>query len=248
MTVFNNGLGRNYSSADQFAPPVDSLGFYYRASNQPFGPTGTVWTYTATPPTSFYSPSISGVQRLPNGNTLITGGVNGNLFEVTTTGQMVWRYVNPVINTGPLFFDDSIPVDPNGQWTYANLVFKVHRYAQTYEAFIGKDLTPGNFIELYHTGVEREGNYVSDKFELYQNYPNPFNPVTTIKYNIPKNSFVRLAVYDVTGKEISTLVNERQSGGTYKTNWDATAYPSGVYFYKLISDGFAATGKMVLIK
>lgn len=248
MTVFNNGLGRNYSSADQFVPPVDSLGFYYRAPGAAFGPSSASWSFTATPPTSFFSPSISGVQRLPNGNTLITGGVNGNLFEVTTTGQMVWKYVNPVINTGPLYFDDSIPVDPNGTWTYANLVFKVHRYAPTYEAFNGKDLTPGNFIELYSTGVVREGNYVSDKYELYQNYPNPFNPVTTIKYNLPKNSHVRIIVYDILGKELKTLLNERQANGTYKTDWDASTYPSGIYFYKLFTDDFTTTRKMLLIK
>lgn len=248
MTVFNNGLGRNYSSADQFAPPVDSLGFYYRAPGTAFGPSSLIWTYTATPPTLFYSPSISGVQRLPNGNTLITGGVNGTMFEVTTTGQIVWKYVNPVINSGPLYYDDSIPIDPSGTWTYANLVFKVHRYSPSYEAFIGKDLTPGAFIELYHTGVEREGNNISNTFELYQNYPNPFNPVTTIKYSLPKKSSVRLIVYDVLGKEIKTLVNEIQTSGNYKTIWDASAFPSGIYFYKLISDDFTTTRKMLLIK
>jgi len=248
ISAFNNGVGRNYSSADQFVPPVDSLGFYYRAAGTAFGPSSLTWTYTATPTTSFYCANISGVQRLSNGNTLITGGPTGTIFEVTSAGQVVWKYINAVINTGPLYYDDSIPIDPNNVGTYQNYVFKAHRYAPSYSAFTGKDLTPGSFIELYHTGIQREGNNVSEKYELLQNYPNPFNPVTTIKYNIPKTDYVRLVVCDMLGREIITLVNEKQASGSYKAVWDASAYPSGVYFYRIITGGLIETKKMLLIK
>ena len=248
MMAFNNGIGRNYSSSDQFAPPVDSLGFYYRAPGTAFGPTSLVWTYTATPPASFFSATISGSQRLPNGNTLITSGVNGIFFEVTTSGQIVWKYVNPVINTGPLYYNDSIPSDPQNTGTYGNYVFKVHRYAPTYSGLIGKDLTPGNFIELYHTGVEGENNQIAGKFTLYQNYPNPFNPVTSIKYDLPKSSLVKIVIYDVSGKEVETLVNEKQNQGTYKVNWNASNYPSGIYFCRMSTDTQSETAKMILIK
>ena len=248
MTVFNNGVGRNYSSADQFVPPVDSLGFYYRAAGTAFGPTSLAWTYTATPPASFYCANISGVQRLPNGNTLITGGPTGNLFEVTSGGQVVWKYINPVINTGPLYFDDSIPIDPNNTGTFQNYVFKVHRYAPTYEAFTGKDLTPGNFIELYHTGIIRESGSTPSSFRLYQNYPNPFNPSTTIRYEIPERCQVSIIVYDILGKQIKTLTGETHSPGTYRVNFDASGYPGGVYFCRITAGKFAETKKMILIK
>ena len=246
--VFNNGIGRNYTSVDQFAPPVDSLGFYYRAPGTAFGPTGLVWSYTATPNTSFYSATIGGGQRLPNGNTLITSGVNGIFFEVTSAGQVVWKYVNPVINTGPLYYNDSIPSDPQNTGTYGNYVFKVQRYAPTYPGLIGKDLTPGGFIELYPSGIENTGSSIPDKFELSQNYPNPFNPTTNINFSISNAQFVTLKIYDMLGKEIATLVNEKLNAGSYKVNWNASAISSGVYYYRITAGNFVETKKMILLK
>jgi hypothetical protein len=86
------------------------------------------------------------------------------------------------------------------------------------------------------------------EYVLEQNYPNPFNPVTKIKYSIPKHSFVTLQVFDMLGREIKTLVNENKTAGEYEINWNAEGYPSGVYFYKLITDEFTEQKKMVLIK
>jgi photosystem II stability/assembly factor-like uncharacterized protein len=86
------------------------------------------------------------------------------------------------------------------------------------------------------------------QFLLFQNYPNPFNPTTNIKFDIPKASFVKLIVYDVLGRELRTLVNEQLKAGTYKADWYASAFPSGVYFYKLSAGDFTETKKMVLVK
>ena len=86
------------------------------------------------------------------------------------------------------------------------------------------------------------------EFMLYQNYPNPFNPVTAINYDLPNSGFVRLVVYDVLGKEIAVLVNEKQTAGKYNVNWDASNNPSGVYFYKLTTAYYNQTKKMVLLK
>jgi len=129
-----------------------------------------------------------------------------------------------------------------------------------------------SFILHPPIGIKPISTEVPDKFTLYQNYPNPFNPVTKIKFAVPlsplyergdKGGFVTLKVYDVLGREVSTLVNEQLSPGTYKVEWDARAYPSGVYFYKLVAshpstssrlaDGqagqsFIQTRKMILIK
>jgi hypothetical protein len=93
-------------------------------------------------------------------------------------------------------------------------------------------------------------------FYLSQNYPNPFNPNTIIRYQINELSsphalsgdLVLLKIYDILGKEIATLVNEKQSPGTYEVNWDASAFPSGVYFYKLTAGDFTETKKMLFIK
>jgi hypothetical protein len=152
ILVFNNGLGRNYSTIDQFTPPVDGLGFYHRTEGSAFGPSVFTWTYTATPPSSLYATAISGAQRQPNGNTLICDGTHGVLTEVTTSGQIVWKYVNPVINTGPLYQGDTIPNDPSHPDEKMNMVFRVQRYAPDYVGLQGRDLTPGDYIEIYPTG------------------------------------------------------------------------------------------------
>jgi hypothetical protein len=96
--------------------------------------------------------------------------------------------------------------------------------------------------------VLQNQSIVPDEFSLYQNYPNPFNPTTNIRYDIPDKSFVKLVVIDILGREIETLVNEKQSPGTYSINWNASKYPSGVYFYKLITESFTETMRMVLLK
>ena len=92
------------------------------------------------------------------------------------------------------------------------------------------------------------GNVMPDIFYLHQNYPNPFNPVTNIKFDIPKNGFVTLKVFDILGREITTLVNEKLSAGSYEWEWDGNGYPSSVYFYRLVTDDFSEVKKMLLIK
>jgi hypothetical protein len=86
------------------------------------------------------------------------------------------------------------------------------------------------------------------QFSLAQNYPNPFNPVTIINYEIPKGSIVLVKVYDLTGKEVATLVNGYKSAGKYSINFNASKLSSGVYIYRLQSNGFVSTKKMLLIK
>ena len=106
------------------------------------------------------------------------------------------------------------------------------------------------------SGITSTGHIIPGSFSLSQNYPNPFNPVTKIKFAIPllrglsegRGVSVRLILYDVLGREIITLVNEQLQPGTYEAEWDASNYPSGVYFYKLTTQDFSKTKKMVLIK
>jgi flagellar hook assembly protein FlgD len=87
-----------------------------------------------------------------------------------------------------------------------------------------------------------------------QNYPNPFNPSTLIKFNVPVDSRIRgndkvlLKIYDILGKEIETLVNEKLQPGSYSVEWNASQYPSGVYFYSLVAGEFRESRKMILLK
>ena len=147
ILIFNNGIGRGYSTINEIVPPVDLAGNYSISAGAAFGPTSPVWTYTATPPTNFYSAEISGAQRLPNGNTLICEGIKGNLFEVTAAGQTVWRYLCPVTTT-IMTQGDAIPVDQARPDQFMNAVFRVTRYATDHPGLLGRDLTPQGSIEL----------------------------------------------------------------------------------------------------
>jgi hypothetical protein len=102
-----------------------------------------------------------------------------------------------------------------------------------------------------------EGGIVSDVedntlvpavYSLEQNYPNPFNPSTVIKYQVPTTGKVMLKIYDLLGKEITTLVNENQNAGYYSVPFDASNLSSGIYFYTLTSGEFSSTKKMTLVK
>ncbi|MCB0748091.1 MAG: T9SS type A sorting domain-containing protein, partial [Ignavibacteriae bacterium] len=107
------------------------------------------------------------------------------------------------------------------------------------------------------TDLKNINNSLPDEFKLEQNYPNPFNPTTTIRYTVPTNSFipsgvegydVRMTIYDVLGREIKTLVNEVKTPGNYEITFDATNLPSGVYYYRLKSNDFVQTKKMLFLK
>ena len=89
---------------------------------------------------------------------------------------------------------------------------------------------------------------IPDSYSLSQNYPNPFNPATKIKFALPTSGFTSLKVYDISGKEISNLLNSNIQAGTYEVLFDASDFSSGVYFYKLESNGYIETKKMFLIK
>jgi hypothetical protein len=104
-------------------------------------------------------------------------------------------------------------------------------------------------VDRVITSVRTSTGFVIPKsYSLSQNFPNPFNPTTKIEYQIPELSFVTLTVYDVLGNEITTLVNEEKSIGSYSVDFNATALPSGIYFYRLQASEFVETKKMILLK
>jgi hypothetical protein len=91
-------------------------------------------------------------------------------------------------------------------------------------------------------------NIAPENFELKQNYPNPFNPSTSIRYEVGKQQLVVLKVYDIIGEEITTLVNQEKSTGSYEIKFDASLLNSGVYFYTLKAGNFIETKKMILLR
>ncbi|NOS85480.1 MAG: T9SS type A sorting domain-containing protein [Ignavibacteria bacterium] len=97
-------------------------------------------------------------------------------------------------------------------------------------------------------GIQSNGNEVPEMFTLSQNYPNPFNPVTNIKFSIPQSSFVKITVFDITGKEVTKLVNENMNAGSYTVDFNASDLATGVYLYRIDAAGFTDVKKMMLIK
>lgn len=103
-------------------------------------------------------------------------------------------------------------------------------------------------IRTNTVGVNNISTVIPTEHKLYTNYPNPFNPVTKIKFEIPRDEFVKITVYDLSGKAVSELVNERLKAGVYETDFNGSNLSSGTYFYKIETNNFVETRKMVLIK
>jgi len=103
------------------------------------------------------------------------------------------------------------------------------------------------------TGINQFSENIPDRFELFQNYPNPFNPNTIIRFNIPidvkhEKSNVKLIIYDILGREVVTLINEKLSPGIYSVDFDGTMFASGVYFFKIQAGTYSELKKMILLK
>jgi uncharacterized delta-60 repeat protein len=157
-----------------------------------------------------------------------------------------------LISSGsPPFTGSFKPVRPLSQFTNTDVngtwILKIYDWQTgntgTLKAWSLVFMIQNNTIGIHNISGENPNSYV-----LSQNYPNPFNPTTNIKFQLPYSGYVRLAVFDLLGREIETLVNEKLNAGTYNVDWNAPKYPSGVYFYKLETEGFVETRKMILIK
>jgi len=159
------------------------------------------------------------------------------------------------------FFDST----KSNQMTNDSLVFgKSTTVMMTDTTFInaGWDFTSvwqinGNYPNLINhsnpdlespVSVENKKEVLPIDYTLEQNYPNPFNPSTVISYRIPNSEFVTLKIYNLLGKEITTLVNKAQPSGAYKINFNASNLTSGIYFYKITAGSFSEVHKMMLLK
>ena len=153
-----------------------------------------------------------------------------------------WVNIAPDYNMSLNSYTDSdliISTNPD-LIAYYKIIFSVDEFYTT---------TTGQI--LYSCLYKANSNSKSGEIKsntLLNAYPNPFNPVTTIKYELPEDGFVQLLIYDLLGNKIKTLVNSRHNAGRFQVLFDGSALPSGVYFYRLFTDRFSATRKLLLMK
>ena len=141
--------------------------------------------------------------------------------------------------TGPnnLNYIDSIGISPGNMYEY-----RVAAYTGAGQSGYT------NVVTILVTGIEPTGTDIPVSYSLYNNYPNPFNPTTKVKFDIPKNDFVSLKIYNMQGQEVGVLVQENLSAGRYEMEFNGANLTSGVYFYRLETSSFVDTRKMMLVK
>ena len=208
-----------FAGSEEYMPNYG--GVYYSTNN------GSSWTQTTINNVTVFSLATYG-------NNVFSGPAYNGVYQSTNNGTN-WFGINQGFNIVSTVRALLI----TGNYIYAGRVeYSVWRRPLTDFA-----------------GIQNISTETPSAFSLSQNYPNPFNPTTTIRYELPRAGVVRLAVYDVMGREVEMLVNERLTAGSYETVWNAcltngqgTRFASGVYFYRLTTEGYGETKRMLLIK
>jgi hypothetical protein len=175
--------------------------------------------------------------KQPSGGWRLQKSVDRNITQLwgdpdTTGGHILWQFNS---DASVLTLTINGVVKYSGPWGSQFSIAYVHLFEMN---FYPNTPTPVYFDEFFvgavgSTGVRDIGGELPKLFNLEQNYPNPFNPATVIRYQIPEASVVTLKVYDVLGREVSTLVNEEQKPGNYEAVFDASKISSGVYYYRI---------------
>lgn len=239
---YSSNNGANWS-IQTTSPEVSTYAIWFDYTGNPLGYTGGAgllrstnfgsnWTPAATIGAGNYAgmagtPFFSGMLyyvKSGNNNIYWTNGT-GNSFIVHTAPAGTYRHIT------------------TGRYTGGPYVL----YAVRNNGGISRTM-------IFTEGIKKISDIAPINYTLYQNYPNPFNPNTKIRFEVAKTALslrgdnVRLAVYDILGREVQTIVNEQLKPGTYEVEWNASNYPSGVYYYKLTIGEFSETRKAALIK
>lgn len=173
----------------------------------------------------------------------VTGGTFDSVTSCTATNGVWGNLTEPVNHLGSAHKQ---PPKPGIRFVNNDSCLTIwSKYSST---TIGMDVFASNGCTLpVITGINNQIG-IPSSYSLRQNYPNPFNPNTSISFDIPISGFVRLEIYNLIGEKIAEMLNKYLAAGTYNIEWDASSYPSGLYFYKITSNAFTDTKKMILIK
>lgn len=238
-------------TTNQYSIPSGKLSYntkyYWKVAGYNTYGTGqysTAWNFTTLNPLPLQVTLLSPA----NGSSNVT--LTPTLFWNTAANATSYRVqVSP--NSAFSYIVDSATVTTNQRTIPAGKINVATTYywrVQGVNSFgNGTWSSAWNFFTIV-TAAQKIGIEVPTEYKLYDNYPNPFNPVTKIKFDIPHKSYVKLEVFDISGKKISELINQEMTEGMYETKWDASNFASGIYFYKITAGEFKKVMKMILIK
>ncbi len=217
-----------------FATTPNTAGLTVKADNPAINPNANIHNangYLAMTTTSVASGAAIGLNILtfntsgfysfaPGTYRLAT--LRWNRIDSTVLATMTFRV--PPDQFPTTVFDSTVLLTYNTTWNITN--------------------PPGGIV----VNTENNTTVIPTVYNLYQNYPNPFNPSTTIKFDLPKATYTKLIIYDVLGREVIKLVDEKKNAGSYDVSWDAGNLASGTYIYKLEAGDYSSVKKMILVK
>ena len=258
----NNHLHTIFFVDDYIGYIAGSDSFFYKTTN-----TGENWIQLQKPIScdvlrlSFVNTNTGFACGHINGDTgVVLKTSNGGLnWTVKKIPGMVWpvamQFLNESvgyiysINSGKLYKT----IDSGNTWRSSGRFSNIY-----YWNFYFVNENTGYIVGIYgairkttnggNVFIRKISERLPENYALSQNHPNPFNSTTNIRYELKSTSDVRLIIYDILGRRVVSLVNERQTAGKYEVSFDAYSLPSGVYFYKLVTDSFVDVKKMVLVK
>ncbi len=244
IMIFNNGAGRpagNFSSIDIITTPVNTQGEYNQSL--PYLPSGLTWTYEAPTPTDFYSSNISGAQIFENGNLLICAGAKGTFFEIDSSKNTVWNYINPIGATGAM---------TQGSTPSQNQCFRAEFYPMDFSGFAGYSLIAGLPLEInplpytceLDTAIEIiNGNTkLNSDLNSFSIYPIPADDFFILRFNNFNLDNSEIKIYDLSGREIFIPLAISNSG----IQFDSKSLFSGIYFIFILSEGKISRSKFVI--
>lgn len=190
---------------------------------------------------TFNSGSNWNIESIPGSGNIIavTGSAHSRFNWAIRSDNKI--YLNPH-NTNIWQLDYTAP---NGNYTYMTIERNGYFSGAVFATRDNGGISRTYFLSL---GISTISSEIPVSFKLHQNYPNPFNPVTKFRFDIKRSGNVKINIFDIGGKAVKELLNSNMEAGTFEVDWNAAEYPSGVYFYRLVSGDFTDTKKMILVK
>lgn len=238
IMIFNNGNGRtggNYSTIEIINPPVN--GFRYNSS-LPYLPLSTSWNYNQNNTNNWYAQNISGSQQLSNGNVLICSGPTGTFFEVDTNGALLWKYINPVNNSG---------IINQGATPSQNTVFRATFYSKDFIGFKDKTFISGSIIE--------NSNILSNSCSLNLSLADNSLVKDIFMYPNPAKEQINITISDLNTSEVTIEILNTLGQNVFKQDYNSNqiiisthTFSNGLYFIKISSKVSAKVVKLIVDK